>query len=184
GGGNGTGGGTVTADPVANAINRQPVGTIPAGYRIDQRTGTDAGTTAGFSIGYPSSGWSKSDNGVNSVLRLSAATYTRIDLTTHTYPNDMLAEARYIRDASMVNHPGYHEIALGRMTIRGASGAYWEFIWDDNGVKEQWLDLVWVANTPAGSQSYALLFAAPQSAWTQMSSTFAAQAQSFQTNPS
>lgn len=173
----------MAADPVANAINRQPAGTVPAGYSTDQRTGTDAGTTAGFSIGYPSSGWSKSDNGVNSVLRLSAATYTRVDLTTHTYPNDMLAEARYIRDASMVNHPGYHEIALGRMTIRGSSGAYWEFTWDDNGVKEQWLDLVWVANTPAGSQSYALLFAAPQSAWTQMSSTFAAQAQSFQTNP-
>lgn len=179
----GGGGGGAPGDSLVGSINHQPLGSVPSGYTSYQLTGATAGTTAGFGIGYPSAGWSESVKTHSTYFRLSQATYAQVDLTSHTYPNDMLQEANYVKNASMQFHPGYHQIALARMTIRGVPGAYWEFTWNNNGVTTRWLDFMWVADTSAGAQSYAMLFSAPQSAWNQLSPTFAAIAQSFETVP-
>jgi hypothetical protein len=111
-------------------------------------------------------------------FRKSATDYSEVDLTHH--PNgDMLQEATTIKAQSAGHHPEYAELALTRARIRGASGAYWKFTYDDNGVTVEVLDLLWVENTPAGPQSYAMLFSAAQSEWSQLLPTFITQARSF-----
>jgi hypothetical protein len=84
----------------------------------------------------------------------------------------MLREARYIESQSLPKFPGYKRVALTRLTIRGQPGAYWKFTWNDAGVQQEALDLLYVAQTSAGPQSYALYMTAPASMWSQMQPVF------------
>ena len=81
--------------------------------------------------------------------------------------NDMLKEATYIRDHSLSGFPGYHQLGLARLTIRGQPGAYWKFTWNDQGVQQEVIDLLYVAPTSAGPQSYAMFMTSPASIWSQ-----------------
>jgi hypothetical protein len=65
------------------------------------------------------------------------------------------------------NFPGYQELNLARLRIRGQPGAFWKFTWNDKGVPQTAIDLLYVAQTSAGPQSYALYMTAPTSIWNQ-----------------
>jgi len=134
-------------------------------------TGTE---TAGFTIAAPAN-WTSSASGYQNYLYdPSANANILIDLTPHTYPNDMLREARYIKSQSLAQNrfPGYLDMGVKAGTIRGTPGAWWKFTWVDKGVSQEAIDLLFVLHTPAGAQSYALYMTAPQSMWNQMRPVF------------
>jgi len=176
-------GGTGTLPPatlqIVDAVNTRP-GALPSGWATvtHHPTGTEA---AGFTIAEPTN-WTQSTTGDQSYLRdPSADANILIDLTPHTYPNDMVREAQYIRDQSLAQNrfPGYVQLGLAAETIRGAPGAWWKFTWDDNGVSQEAIDLLFVLQTPSGSQSYALYMTAPTSMWNQMRPVFDEEAETF-----
>ena len=49
----------------------------------------------------------------------------------------------------------------------------------DNGVSQEAIDLLFVLQTPAGAQSYALYMTAPASMWNQMRPIFDEEAETF-----
>ncbi len=151
---------------IVDAINQAP-GPLPAGYATysEAAAGTEK---AGFSLAAPSP-WTKSVNGFQTRLTDPSAAniYLLVDLTPHTYMNDMLREATYIRNQSLSGFPGYHQLGLARLRIRGQPGAYWKFTWNDHGVQQEVIDLLYVAQTSAGPQSYAMLMTSPASIWSQ-----------------
>ena len=162
-----------TAPQIVNAVNEHTTGPLPAGWATMSRpaTGTE---TAGFSIAAPSN-WTGSASGYqNYWYDPSANANILIDLTPHTYPNDMLKEAQYIKRQSLAQNrfPGYVDMGLQAETIRGTPGAWWKFTWVDKGVNQEAIDLLFVLHTPAGAQSYALYMTAPQSMWNQMRPIF------------
>jgi eukaryotic-like serine/threonine-protein kinase len=160
---------------IVDAVNQHP-GPLPAGWvtRTHQATGTQ---TAGFTLAAPV-GWTPSTSGNQTYLRdPSANANILIDLTPHTFPNDMVAEAQYIRHQSLAQgrFPGYSQLGLSAETIRGAPGAWWKFTWNDNGVSQEAIDLLFVLN----GQSYALYMTAPASLWSQMRPIFDEEAETF-----
>jgi hypothetical protein len=166
---------------IVGAINDRARGAPPAGWTIVTRPASGS-QAAGFTMARPA-GWTVSASGNQTDLRdPAAAAYVQVDLTPHTFPHNMVAEARYIRDNALAqgHFPGYRQ--LGSITaadIRGTRGAYWTFTWDDQGVTQEVLDLLFVLPTPAGPQSYALYFTAPAGIWTSMHPVFDEQAETF-----
>ena len=160
---------------LVNAINMQ-AGSLPAGWTSLTHQASN-GETAGFKIAYPAN-WTESTTGHQTSLRNQSGSVSLIiDLTPHTYPNDMLAEATYIRQQSLAqgHFPGYSGLGLARTPVRGTQGAYWKFTWQDNGVQQEVIDFVFVLN----GQSYALYFTAPASVWTPSHPTFDEEAETF-----
>jgi serine/threonine protein kinase len=162
-----------TAPQIVNAVNEHTTGPLPAGWTTLSRpaTGTEA---AGFTIAKPSN-WTSSASGYQNYLYdPSANANILIDLTPHTFPNDMLKEAQYIKHQSLAQNrfPGYLDMGLQPETIRGRPGAWWKFTWVDKGVNQEAIDLLFVLHTRAGAQSYALYMTAPQSMWNQMRPIF------------
>jgi len=172
---------------IIQAINSPSDGPFPTGFVPYKQPASITATTAGFTIERPG-GWKPvrlTGNVYETYLEdPDANTYVLVDLTPHTYPKDMLAEARYIRNNSASFHPGYQQLDMMRLKIRGAAGAYWKFTYLDQGTRQEVLDLLWVADTSAGQQSYAMLFTAPEAQWNQMRPIFVSEAQSFTTLPS
>jgi serine/threonine protein kinase len=156
--------GTVAGSPpqIITAINEQSTGALPAGYATYSQPAA-ANEKAGFSLAAPTT-WKTSAGGYSTFLTdpTTANVSLQVDLTPHTYP-DMLKEAEFI--SGKANFPGYVNRGLARLTIRGQPGAYWKFTWDDKGVQQEAIDLLYVAQTSAGPQSYALYMTAPASIW-------------------
>jgi hypothetical protein len=167
---------------IIDAINQRATGPLPSGFAMTSRPAA-AGETAGFSIAAPAS-WQKSVSGHQTYLRDPADPNTNIliDLTPHTYP-DMLQEAQYIEAQSAPRFPGYHRVGMAALTIRGTPGAWWKFTWNNKGVPQEALDLLFVARTPAGPQSYALYMTAPVSKFDQTRPIFDEEAETFATQP-
>jgi hypothetical protein len=160
---------------LTNAINMQ-AGPLPAGWTTLTHHASN-GETEGFKIAYPAN-WTESASGHQiSLTNPSGNVSLIIDLTPHTYPNDMLAEAKYIRQQSLArgHFPGYAPIGLASTNVRGTPGAYWKFTWLDNNVQQEVIDFVFVLN----GQSYALYFTAPASVWTPTHATFDEEAETF-----
>jgi serine/threonine protein kinase len=162
-----------TAPQIVNAVNEHTTGPLPAGWTTVSRpaTGTE---TAGFTIAKPSN-WTSSASGYQNYLYdPSANANILVDLTPHTFPNDMLKEAQYIKHQSLAQNrfPGYLDMGVQAETIRNRPGAWWKFTWVDKGVNQEAIDLLFVLHTPAGSQSYALYMTAPRSMWNQMRPIF------------
>ena len=151
---------------IVDAINQAP-GPLPAGYATYSQPAART-EKAGFSLAAPSL-WTKSANGFQTHLTDPSAAniYLLVDLTPHTHMNDMLREAAYIRNQSLSAFPGYHQLGLARLRIRGQPGAYWKFTWNDHGVQQEAIDLLYVAQTSAGPQSYAMFMTSPASIWSQ-----------------
>jgi hypothetical protein len=169
---------------IIDAVNDHP-GALPAGWATVTHRATAGTETAGFTIAKPAT-WTQSTSGYQTDLRDPAENaFIQIDLTPHTYPNDMVAEGQYIRRQSLAENrfPGYSQAAAGEgvaaTTIRGTRGAFWKFTWMDGGVTQEAIDLLFVLPTPAGPQSYALYMSAPASMWTQMRPTFDEEAETF-----
>ena len=93
----------------------------------------------------------------------------------------MLAEATYIKQQSLAHghFPGYSQKGLAGHQIRGTQGAYWKFTWQRNGVSQEVIDLLFVARTSAGPQSYALYMTAPESMFDHLRPTFDEVAETF-----
>ncbi len=165
---------TATGSPaqIVDAINQQSSGAAPAGYTTFS-VQKGANEQSGFRLAAPST-WKASTSSYQTYFKDPTASGTNllVDLTPHTYPSDMLKEATYIRNQSIPKFPGYHQLGLARLTIRGQPGAYWKFTWDDNGVQQEVLDLFYVAPTSGGNQSFALYMTAPASAWNQTRAVF------------
>jgi eukaryotic-like serine/threonine-protein kinase len=160
---------------LVNAINMHP-GPLPAGWTTYTHHASN-GETAGFAIAYPTD-WRASTSGYRtSFTNPSGNVSVIIDLTPHTYPNDMLAEAEYIRQQSLAqgHFPGYAPLGLAATSVRGTHGAYWKFTWQHNGVQQEVIDFVFVLD----GQSYAMYFTAPASVWTPTHPTFDEQAETF-----
>jgi hypothetical protein len=170
----------LTGASINTAVD-EPLAAPPAGYQAYNLSSATARTTAGFRIGYPTA-WAVSPV---STVRIQFTdpnlnAYLRVDLTPHTFTN-MLTEAQFIEQQSLAKHyfPGYKRVGLARLNIRGRPGAYWKFTWNDNGVPQEALDLMYIANTSAGQQSYALYFTAPYSSWDAMHKYFDVEAATF-----
>ena len=166
---------------IVDAVNRSP-GALPAGWATVRQQATGTGTV-GFTIAAPSN-WTQSTHGYQTYLRDPAENANiLIDLTPHTYPNNMVAEAQFIKNQSLAQNrfPGYSQAigGLAATPIRGTPGAWWKFTWDDNGVTQEAIDLLFVLHTSAGAQSYALYMTAPASMWNQMRPIFDEEVETF-----
>jgi hypothetical protein len=168
---------------IVDAINKQSTGALPAGYASYSQPAA-ANETAGFSLAAPTS-WKASASGYQTYLRDPSAANVNllVDLTPHTYKNNMLREATYIRNQSLRHFPGYQQLGLARLTIRGQPGSYWKFTWDDAGVRQEVIDLLYVAQTSAGPQSYAMYMTAPVSEWNQLRPVFDEEMETFNPMP-
>ncbi len=165
---------TATGSPaqIIDAINQQSSGAAPAGYTTFS-VPTGANAQSGFRLAAPNT-WKASTSGYQTYFKDPSAADTNllVDRTPHTYSSDMLQEATYIRNQSLPKFPGYHQLGLARLTIRGQPGAYWKFTWNNNGVQQEVLDLLYVAPTSGGNQSFALYTTAPASSWNQTRAVF------------
>jgi len=172
------------APQIVNAINVPATGPLPNGFTTISQPAA-ANEAAGFSLAAPTS-WQESTSGYQTYLRDPAEPNTNIliDLTPHTYPNDMLREAQYIEERSISGFPGYHRLGLAAITIRNTPGAYWKFTWVKSGVEQQAIDLLFVLHTSAGPQSYALYMTAPANIFDQIRPIFDEEVETFATVPS
>jgi serine/threonine protein kinase len=168
---------------IIDAINRSP-GALPSGFTTIPQPAA-VGETAGFSLAAPTS-WKESTSGYRTHLTDPAEPDTNIviDLTPHTYPNDMLREAQYIEARSISGFPGYQRVGLAATEIRRTPGSYWKFTWVKSGVQLEALDLLFVLQTSAGPQSYALYMTAPEKDFAQMRPIFDEEVETFATLPS
>jgi eukaryotic-like serine/threonine-protein kinase len=169
-----------TAPQIVNAINEPVTGALPAGWRTYSYQPTSA-EKAGFRIAAPTS-WAASVSGDQTYLKdPSVNANILIDLTPHTFPNDMFREAEFIRDQALSEDrfPGYSLLGLAAIPIRGTPGSYWKFTWIDQGVRQEAIDLLFVWPTSSGRQSYALYMTAPASMWNQMRPTFDEEVETF-----
>jgi serine/threonine protein kinase len=167
---------------IIDAINQRATGPLPSGFTTTSQPAA-ANETAGFSIAAPTS-WQKTTNGYQTYLQDPADPNTNIliDLTPHTY-QDMLQEAQYIEQRSISRFPGYHRVGMAATNVRGTTGSWWKFTWNNKGVQQEALDVLFVAHTSAGPQSYALYMTAPVSKFDQMRPTFDEDVETFATLP-
>ena len=167
---------------IIDAINHRATGPLPSGFTTTSQPAA-ANETAGFSIAAPTS-WQKTTNGYQTYLQdpTDPNTNILIDLTPHTY-QDMLQEAQYIESRSIPRFPGYHRVGMAATNVRGTTGSWWKFTWNNKGVQQEALDVLFVARTSAGTQSYALYMTAPVSQFDQMRPTFDEEAETFATLP-
>ena len=172
------------APQIVNAINRPATGPLPSRFTTISQPAA-ANETAGFSLAAPTS-WQESTSGYQTYLRDPAEPNTNIliDLTPHTYPNDMLREAQYIEERSISGFPGYHRLGLAAIPIRNTPGSYWKFTWVKSGVEQEAIDLLFVLHTSAGPQSYALYMTAPANIFDQIRPIFDEEVETFTTVPS
>jgi hypothetical protein len=177
----GTGGSSPGALPpttllITSAINQPTNGPLPAGYNYYAKQAS-GDQSAGFRLAAPAN-WTASVSGDQIHLRDPSSTaYILVDLTRHTFPNDMVKEARFIETRS--GFPGYQRINLNATNVRGTAGAVWKFTWNDGGVQQEAVDLLFVMQTSAGPQSYALYMTAPKSTFDRMRPTFDEAAETF-----
>ena len=168
---------------IVDAINKPATGPLPSGFTMISQPAA-ANETAGFTMAAPTN-WQQSTSGYQTYLTdpADANTNILIDLTPHTYPN-MLREAQYIEAQSIPHFPGYKRVGLAATNVRGTTGSWWKFTWNKKGVQQEALDLLFVLNTSAGPQSYALYVTAPESKFDQMRPIFDEEAETFATLPS
>jgi hypothetical protein len=171
-------GSTLPPTGLVNAINQPLSGPPPAGYRGYRRQPLGA-ENAGFTIDLPTN-WTVTPQGAHEVWLYSPQPHTNllVDLTPHTY-TDMVQEAQYIEAQSVPRFPGYHRVDLKPLTIRGTAGSFWKFTWNNQGVSQTALDLLFIASTPSGPQSYALYATAPSSQWNTLQPVFDEMVRSF-----
>jgi hypothetical protein len=167
---------------IIDAINQPATGPLPSGFTTTSQPAA-ANETAGFSIAAPTS-WQKTTSSYQTYLRDPADpnTYILIDLTPHTY-QDMLQEARYVESRSISHFPGYHRVGMAATNVRGTTGSWWKFTWNNKGVPQEALDVLFVAHTSAGPQSYALYMTAPVSKFNQTRPIFDEEVETFATRP-
>jgi serine/threonine protein kinase len=160
-----------TGNSSAQTVQNQPTAVqmidnqaaAPAGWQTTTVSAATTGTTAGFSVTAPANWTVKQSKLATIITAPDSLRYVEVDLTPHHYAN-MLSEAEYIQNTAISDEhfPGYHLVSLEQATIRGTSGAFWAFTWvRPDGTTMRVNDLIFVLQTPAGPQSYAIYVTAP-----------------------
>ena len=170
--------------PVLAAGGPAATGAPRAGFRTVQMPAATLGTTAGFTVAVPDT-WTVHTRGLAMYAEAPGGlTFLQIDLSPHTKTN-MLAEANYLAQLTRQQgrFPGYRDISISRADIRGGSGAAWEFTWQSSAGTIRALDLLYIASTPAGQQSYALYMSAPAATWSSHLGAFDEETHTFRPVP-
>jgi hypothetical protein len=171
--------------PVAAAAPPPSTGPLPAGYQLDKLAGSSVGANAGYTVAVPVTWTVVSKEKATHFYAPGVHTFLEIDLTPHTYA-DMVTEARTLANQSQAqgHFPGYQEIAIRPVKLRGMNAASWEFTWQEPGVgRVHVLDLMYIADTQSGRQSYALYMTAPERAWTRSLAAFDEEMRTFRPAP-
>ncbi len=176
--------GTITQarTPVAAAAGAASTGPLPSGWRWYTVPAAAAGTNAGFKLAIPS-GWQVYAKGNGYYFEAPGGnTFLQIDLTPHT-KYSMVAEARYLAGLTQKEgkFPGYANQTIRAANIRGYAGAAWGFTWQDPTLgRIRALDLMYIARTLAGQQSFALYMSSPDTAFDGSLATFTEEMRTFQ----
>jgi hypothetical protein len=173
------------AGPLIAAAAPSSAGPLPRGFRWYTVPAAAADTTAGFTVAVPD-GWIVSNRGAATRTATyfeapGGSRYLDVDLTPHTYAN-MLREARWLaaRTQHLGRFPGYRGLGIRAVNVRGTNAAAWEFTWQDPRLgRVHALDLMYIAQTPDGSQSYALYLSAPERAWSRSLGDFSKEIRTF-----
>jgi len=177
---------TSPESPVAAAAGTASTGTPPAGYRSVTVAAATLGSTAGFTVAVPDT-WKVSTRGTDTLAEApSGSTFLQIDLTPHTY-RDMVVEAHYLAALTQRQgkFPGYRGPSIRAVNIRGGRGAAWEFTWQNPTLgRLRALDLLYIASTPAGAQSFALYMSSPEPTWSSSLGAFDEEMRTFRPYPS
>jgi hypothetical protein len=171
--------------PVAAAATAPSSGPLPAGYQLDKLAGSPVGAISGYTVAVPVTWTAVSRGKTTHFYAPGVHTFLEIDLTPHTYA-DMVTEARTLANQTQAqgHFPGYQEIAIRPVKLRGMNAASWEFTWQEPGVgRVHVLDLMYIADTPSGRQSYALYMTAPERAWTRSLAAFDEEMRTFRPVP-
>jgi hypothetical protein len=180
-----TAGQVAVESPVAAAAAPPSTGPLPPGYQLDKLAGSSVGATAGYTVAVPVTWTAVSKGKATHFYAPGVHTYLEIDLTPHTYA-DMVTEARTLANRTQREgkFPGYQEIGIRPVNLRGLNAASWEFTWLEAGVgRVHVLDLMYIADTAAGRQSYALYMTAPERAWTRSLAAFDEEMRTFRPAP-
>jgi hypothetical protein len=184
--GSSAGGSAATAQtPVAAAAGAASTGPLPSGWHWYTVSATQAGTNAGFKLAVPDT-WSAYSKGEAYYFEAPGNdTFLQVDLTPHTKDN-MAAEARYLAllTQQQGKFPGYAGQIIRAVNIRGTVGAAWSFTWQNPDLGRVWaLDLMYIATTSAGQQSYAMYMTSPVAAYSGNLATFTEEMRTFQPVP-
>ncbi len=180
----GSGAATPGQGPVLAAGGAAGTGAPRAGFRTVRMPAATLGTTAGFTVAVPDT-WTVHTRGLAMYAEAPGGlTFLQIDLSPHTKTN-MIAEANYLAQLTQQQgkFPGYRDISISRADIRGGSGAAWEFTWQSSAGTIRALDLIYIASTPAGQQSYALYMSAPAATWSSHLGAFDEETHTFRPVP-
>lgn len=171
--------------PVTAAAGTASTGPLPAGWHWYTRTAAAAGTNAGFTLAIPDS-WQVSNRGSGYYFEAPGGdTFLQVDLTPHT-KSPMVAEAKYLAllTQKQGKFPDYAGQSIRAADIRNTPGAAWSFTWQDPTLgRVRALDLMYIANTPAGDQSFALYMSAPSAAFSGSLATFTEEMRTFRPVP-
>jgi len=157
----------VTAFGSVNALNN-PSTVVPAGWTTETVTPATYGTTAGFTIDVPP-GWTKKPDGLATYFYGADNLVLDVDLSPHTYPDNMVQEAEHLQQQEAVvdgTFPGYQRLQLQAAPVRGTHGAFWQFTWNLKDLRVRTDDILFVLPTSAGQQSYAVYLRGPDDGWT------------------
>jgi serine/threonine protein kinase len=156
---------TTTRFSTVNALN-DPSSVVPANWVTKTLEPSADQTNAGFTVSLPP-GWTEQREGLGTYFHGPRDILIEIDLTPHTYPNDMVQEAKSIEQDSLLagKFPNYRRAALVEVPVRGTKGAFWQFTWSLNGATARTDDILFVMPTPDGSQSYAIYLRGLNSGW-------------------
>jgi hypothetical protein len=149
-----------------NALNNQSAG-VPAGWTTETVTPSTYHTTAGFTIDVPP-GWTEKPKGLATYFYGDDNMVLDVDLSPHTYPDNMVQEAEHLQQQQAVlgdAFPGYQRLQLEAVPVRGTHGAFWQFTWSLKGERVRTDDILFVLPTSAGKQSYAVYIRAPNDGW-------------------
>ncbi len=185
-----SGGGTTARDPrtpAAAAAGVASDGPLPAGWTWYTAPASSMGTSAGFKLAIPD-GWqpAQESSGRGYVFQApGGGTLLQVDLTPHTFA-DMVKEAHYLslEAPKQGKFPGYGDQVIRATPVRGRAGASWSFTWQDPKVGQiRSLDLMYIAPTSGGPQSYALYMTSPAPAFSSYLRTFTEEMRTFRPVP-
>jgi hypothetical protein len=171
--------------PVAAIAGTASTGSLPSGWRWYTASAAATGTNAGFKLAIPDS-WQVYSKGSGYLFEAPGNdTFLQVDLTPHT-KSSMVAEARYLASLTQKQgkFPGYQDQSVRPVNIRNSPGAAWGFTWQDPTLgRVRALDLMYIARTSAGQQSFALYMSSPDPAFNGNLATFTEEMRTFQPVP-
>jgi hypothetical protein len=174
--------------PVTAIAGPASTGPLPTGWQWYTRSASQAGTNAGFKLALPDTWQVSYTNSQRQSFYLEAPgndTFLNVDLTQHT-KSSMVAEAYYLARVTQAQgkFPGYADQSIRPINTRNFHGAAWSFTWQNPKLgRVRALDLMFIAQTSGGQQSYALYMSAPDDAFNANLAAFTQEMRTFQPVP-